>query len=65
MAETKQKREEARIVAVLGIARSGQFADLREAEETSDGKTVTIRFRRLGRSLEVAINLVTPAVTVT
>jgi S1-C subfamily serine protease len=33
-------------------------------EETSDGKTITIRFRRSGKPVQVAIDLATPAVTI-
>jgi hypothetical protein len=63
-AETRQKQAKTYIVTVLGIAKSGQFADLRDVEETSDGKTITIRFRRSGKPVQVAIDLATPAVTI-
>jgi hypothetical protein len=63
-AETKQKQPETWLLAVLGIGKAGQFADVREVEPAADGKTITIRFRRSGQRVQVVINLAAPAVTV-
>ena len=63
-AETIQKNEATHIVAVLGMARAGENPQISDAEEVSDGKTLTVRFRHAGKPVRIAFDLTAPAVTV-
>jgi hypothetical protein len=64
-AQTKQKNEAARIVAVFGIARVGENPDLTDVNEASDEQTVALQFRHAGRLVKLLFDLQIPAVRVT
>jgi hypothetical protein len=63
-AQTIQKNEATHIVAVLGIAGAHEYPAVSDVKEASDGKRVTVQFRRAGKPVMVSFDLTTPKVTV-
>lgn len=63
-AETENKRADARVVAVLGISRSGSRIPLRDVEEQVSGSQVTVSFRRGNQPITVTFDTAQPSASV-
>ncbi|MGH9659281.1 MAG: DUF4962 domain-containing protein, partial [Bryobacteraceae bacterium] len=63
-AETKEKRAEARFIAVIGVGKAGATIPLDGVKDASAAGNFVVQFRRDGKSVTVSVDPSVPAVTV-
>jgi hypothetical protein len=62
--ETKEKRSDARFIAVLGVGKAGEVIALDGVEDATSGGRIAVQFRRAGKPVTVSIDPSGPSVAV-
>jgi hypothetical protein len=63
-AETKEKRADARFIAVIAVAKAGEATALDAVEDRTAAGKLAVQFRRAGKSVTVSVDPAGPSVTV-
>jgi hypothetical protein len=63
-AESSRKHADARVIAVLGVGKSGQTVAINEVQDVSSKEKIAVRFRRAGKPVMISVSKDTPSLQI-